>query len=228
MTARVLRLTVVALLVATAALAGSAGPTPAGAQAPPDPILFVHGWNGSASAWTTMIDRFAAAGVPRDRMLAISYDSNQSNATIANQVRDAVAGLLASTGAERVDVVTHSMGGLSSRYYLKNLGGTAHVDAWASLGGPNHGTNLAYACYPFSISCRDMVPTSSFLANLNAGDETPGPVHYGTFWSSCDEAINPDSSVLLEGAVNTGVGCLRHSALRTDAGVFELVRAFVA
>jgi triacylglycerol lipase len=220
-------LAVVLVVVTTLGGAGVA-PQGASAQAAQDPILFVHGWNSSASAWNTMIDRFVAAGVPRNRMLAITYNSNQSNGTIANQVRDAAASLRASTGAARVDIVTHSMGGLSSRYYLKNLGGTAFVDEWVSLGGPNHGTNWAYACYPFSAGCRDMIPGSSFLNNLNATDETPGSVRYGTFWSSCDEVINPDSSVLLSGATNTGVGCLGHSALRTDAGVFDRVRSFIA
>jgi triacylglycerol lipase len=142
-------------------------------------------------------------------------------------VRDAVNNLKASTGATQVDVVTHSMGGLSSRYYLKNLGGTSVVDEWVSLGGPNHGTNTAWACYLFSAGCRDMVGGSSFLNNLNAGDETPGAVRYGTFWSSCDEVINPDSSTLLSGATNTGVGCLGHSALLSNTGVFNQVRAFV-
>jgi triacylglycerol lipase len=218
---------VLAVVLVLAALSGAA-PEGASAQAAQDPIVFVHGWNSSSSAWNTMIDRFVAAGVPRNRMLAITYNSNQSNGTIANQVRDAVASLRASTGAARVDIVTHSMGGLSSRYYLKNLGGTAVVDEWVSLGGPNHGTNFAYACYPFSAGCRDMIPGSSFLDALNATDETPGSVRYGTFWSSCDEVINPDSSVLLSGATNTGVGCLGHSELRTDAGVFTQVRNFIA
>ena len=218
-----------ALALALGILAGTASsPAPAGAQVVRDPILFVHGWNSSASAWNTMIDRFVAAGYPRSRMMAITYNSNQSNATIANQVRDAANALRSQTGAARIDIVTHSMGGLSSRYYLKNLGGTSVVDEWVSLGGPNHGTNTAYACYLFSAGCRDMIGGSSFLNNLNAGDETPGAVRYGTFWSSCDEVINPDSSTLLSGATNVGVGCLGHSALRTDANVFGRVRDFVA
>jgi len=218
-----------ALVAVTIALAGLVGASsPASAQTAPDPIVFVHGWNSSASTWNTMIDRFVAAGYPRNRMLAITYNSNQSNATIANQVRDAVATLRSSTGAAKVDIITHSMGGLSSRYYLRNLGGANVVDEWVSLGGPNHGTNTAYLCYLFSAGCRDMIPGSSFLNNLNAGDETPGAVRYGTFWSSCDEVINPDSSTVLSGATNTGVGCLGHSALLSNAGVFTQVRSFVA
>lgn len=223
---RLLASTAVAVALVVAGLAASG--TPASAQTAPDPIVFVHGWNSSASTWNTMIDRFVAAGYPRDRMLAFTYNSNQSNATIANQVRDAVATLRSRTGAARVDIVTHSMGGLSSRYYLKNLGGTAVVDEWVSLGGPNHGTSTAYLCYLFSAGCRDMIPGSSFLNNLNAVDETPGAVRYGTFWSSCDEVINPDSSTLLSGATNTGVGCLGHSALLSNSGVFAQVRTFVA
>jgi triacylglycerol lipase len=225
------RRAVVAVAAALATLVpavGGLGVSAARAQAAPDPILFVHGWNSDAGAWNTMIDRFVAAGHPRSRMVAITYNSNQSNSTIAQQVRSAADALRASTGASRIDVVTHSMGGLSSRYYLKNLGGTAFVDEWVSLGGPNHGTNTAYACYLFSAGCRDMIGGSGFLNALNSGDETPGGVRYGVFWSSCDEVINPDTSPQLSGATNVGVGCLGHSALRTDVNVFNQVRAFVA
>ena len=55
----------------------------------------------------------------------------------------------AATGAAKVDIITHSMGGLSSRYYIKNLGGAANVDDWVSLAGPNHGTTWAYGCFFF-------------------------------------------------------------------------------
>ena len=85
------------------------------------------------------------------------------------------------------------MGSLNSRWYIKFLGGEAKVDDWVSLGGPNHGTETANFC--FSTSCVEMRVGSKFLGELNAGDETPGTVNYGTWWSPCDEIINPDSSV---------------------------------
>ena len=189
------------------------------------PILFVHGWNGSASTWSTMISRFKADGWTDAELSAWSYNSSQSNATTAEEVSARVDALLAATGATKVDIVTHSMGGLSSRYYAKNLGGDARIDAWVSLGGPNHGTTTANACV--STSCTEMRIGSAFLTALNSGDETPGAPRYGTWWSACDEIINPDDSVPLSGAANTQTACISHTSLTSDAGVYRSVRDFV-
>jgi triacylglycerol lipase len=191
-----------------------------------DPILFVHGFSSSGSAWNTMVPRFQADGWHSNQLFAISYNSFQSNVTIASQIKTAVDQIRASTGASKVDIVTHSMGGLSTRYYLKNLGGTAYVDDWVSPGGPNHGTIWAWGC-AFLTPCLQMTPGSSFLNGLNAGDETPGAVSYGTWWSPCDEIITPDESVVLSGATNTQTSCLLHSALLTNSTVYGEVRDFV-
>jgi triacylglycerol lipase len=117
------------------------------------------------------------------------------------------------------------MGGLSSRYYLKNLDGISKVDAWVSLGGPNHGTDTANSC--FNTSCTEMRIGSSFLTSLNSGDETPGSPRYATWWSPCDTVINPDSSVSLSGAANTRTACLSHSGLLTDATVYAQTRNMI-
>jgi triacylglycerol lipase len=187
-----------------------------------DPILFVHGWNSNSSTWTTMVNRFAADGWTTAELNNWSYNTSQSNATTASQIQTKVDQILAATGAAKVDLISHSMGGLSTRYYVKNLGGGAKVDDWVSLGGPNHGTDTANFC--FSTACTEMRAGSTFLKNLNAGDETPGTVNWLTWWSPCDEVINPDSSVALSGATNTQTACLSHSALHEDATVYAQVR----
>lgn len=208
-------------LVAVAAML-----VPAASASAREPILFVHGWAGASWNWSVMIDRFEGDGYRASELRAFSYNTKQSNATTAQEVAAQVRALKAATGATRVDVVTHSMGGLSSRYYLKNLGGTANVDEWVSIGGPNHGTWTAGACSLLS-SCREMLPGSSFLRALNSGDETPGAVRYGTFWSPCDEIINPDTSTILSGATNIRTGCIGHISMLASPSVYAGVRDFV-
>jgi triacylglycerol lipase len=167
------RCTLVATAVAIAFLLPAPVWAASGFTPSSNPILFVHGWNSSASSWDTMIDRFKADGWPSSHLRAFSYDTSQSNATIAEQVDQEADRLRAETGASEADVITHSMGGLSSRYYLKNLDGAAEVDRWVSLGGPNHGTKTANACT--QTSCVEMRIGSDFLTALNSGNETPGP-----------------------------------------------------
>ena len=191
-----------------------------------NPILFVHGYTSNAAAWDTMKARFLADGWHSNYLNAYTFSSSKSNALIAQDVAARVNEIKAATGAAKVDIITHSMGGLSSRYYLKNLGGTANVDDWVSLGGPNHGTTWAYGCF-FISPCNQMIPGSSFLNALNSGDETPGSVTYGTWWSPCDELINPDTSTILSGATNTQTSCMTHSDLRTNLSVYQQVKAFV-
>lgn len=207
------------------AQAGKPAPAPTAPLAH-DPIVFVHGWNSSGTVWNTMIGRFQTDGWTTAELNNWSYDTSQSNATTAAQLQTKVDGVLKATGASKVDIITHSMGGLSSRYYARNLGGDLRIDDWVSLGGPNHGTDFANGC-AWQTSCQEMRIGSSFLAALNSGDETPGAVNYGTWWSPCDEIINPDSSVALSGAANTQTACLGHSALYGDATVYGQVREFV-
>jgi triacylglycerol lipase len=217
-------------LVAVAAAVTLVGLVPAPAHArtyttSSNPILFVHGWSSSASTWNTMVSRFRADGWPANHLRAFSYPTSQSNATTAQQVASEVNALLTATGKSKVDIITHSMGGLSSRYYTKNLGGAGKVDRWVSLGGPNHGTTSANLCV--DTSCGEMRIGSAFLRSLNSGDETPGSPAYGTWWSSCDGVINPADSTVLAGATNTHAACVVHTSLHTNATIYLQVRDFV-
>lgn len=190
-----------------------------------DPILFIHGYNGNSTTWNTMVSRFKADGWTDAELVNWSYNFRQSNATTAAQIKQKVDSILAATSATKVDIITHSMGPLSARYYVRNIEDLGKVDALVSLGGANHGTTIASLC--FDTSCVEMRPNSTFLANLNSIDETWGSPRYATWWSDCDEVINPNSSALLNGATNTQTACISHSALHEDAGVYQQVRDMV-
>lgn len=192
-----------------------------------DPILFVHGYLGSSANWDTMRQRFIADGWQDFELYAYNYGVFSSNATSAAEIRSQVDNIIAITGATKVDIISHSMGSVSSRYYLKNLGGSEKVDAWVSLAGANHGTDDVDRQNCQTTPCREIAIGSPFLTALNAGDETPGLTRYATWRSTCDTTIQPTQSVVLGGATNNLSGCIVHFNFLIDAGVYQQVRSFV-
>ncbi|MFJ9725897.1 esterase/lipase family protein [Streptomyces sp. NPDC101209] len=217
-----------ALSATAASLLVSLPLTAAPAQAAThDPVVFVHGLSSDASSWNDWIADFEADGYAPSELDAFSYDWSKSNATTAQQLATEVRNVLARTGASKVDLVVHSMGALSSRYYLKNLGGTSYVDDFVSVAGVNHGTSVASWCAWLYTSCKEMQQGSSFLTALNSGDETPGAVSYASYWSDCDSAVVPNSSALLSGATNVDAGCIAHTDMNNDPGVYQQVRNFI-
>lgn len=189
------------------------------------PIIFVHGAGGSASDWAGVLARFREDGWTDRELIAASYNSLVSNASVAALIRDHVESVVRATGWDKVDMITYSMGSVSSRYYLKNLGGTARVDAWVSVAGPNHGSETAFLCD--LTPCIELRPGSAFLTALNAGDETPGPVRYATWWSPCDQTIVPPESTILDGAMNTQTECLGHTEFFPNELIYQQVRDFI-
>jgi triacylglycerol lipase len=214
----------------TGGTGGSGGTGGTGGTAARDPILFVHGWRGYSGNFATFEGWFKRDGWLEQRMRRFSYTTSQSNKKIALLVQTEVNGLLSRTGATKVDIITHSMGGLSSRWYLKTMGGTSKVDEWVSLAGPNHGTETADFCT--EESCIEMRRGSTFLNELNATDETPGSVRYGTWRSptwACETVILPSESTILSGAVINKLSdeCLGHEQFLTSERIYKEVKDFV-
>jgi triacylglycerol lipase len=216
----------VVILVAAVALAW---PTMAAAKRP---ILFVHGFSlgapFSSVEFGLMHHRFEQAGWTDAELSGMDYNSTRSNVDVARDVRRRVLALSQESGGRKISVITHSMGGLPTRWCLKFYDACRHhVAAWVSLAGPNHGTRTAALCAVLQ-PCRQMLPGSRFLGKLNAGDETPGRVAYATWRSPCDHTIDPEPSVAVAGAVNNELACVSHLAFVTDSEVFAQVERFVS
>lgn len=190
-----------------------------------DPIVFVHGFQSSGSIWASMTNRFNADGWTDTPLVTWTYDSNQSNAAIAVNLQAKVDSVLSVSGATKVDIIAHSMGGLSARYFTKNLGGSERIDAFVALATPNHGTTQANLCG--LVGCLEMRPGSAFLTALNADDETPRSPRYATWWTPCDQFTTPPESVILAGATNTQTACIGHSEMYSDVTVYQQVRDWV-
>lgn len=208
----------------------------------PDPILFIHGYKPDVGGWNPMISSFQQSGWPASSLYDWYYDWTQSNVTTASAISAKVNHILSLTGKTRVDLISHSMGSLPARYYVKNLGGGTKVDDFVSLGGLNHGAPSwklmlpQMGCSGTPTPCNEMVENSTFLTSLNSSDETPGAVWYMTVAADCDPVVS-SSSVALAGASNETwdaplSSCVdpsnsSHSMLRSDSTVIGMVKAFV-
>ncbi|WP_280460119.1 esterase/lipase family protein [Nocardia carnea] len=91
----------------------------------------------------------------------------------ADAVAQAVDEVRRETGAARVDVAAHSMGGLAARHYVKFLGGAGSVGTYVDFGTPNSGQSLGLLCSLFWPGCRDIAPGSPFLRTLNEPPAVP-------------------------------------------------------
>jgi triacylglycerol lipase len=211
---------ILALVLFTgAAITGSQPGGGTSEAATANPVVLVHGWNGSASSMATLKANFEASG----RQAFSLTLPGQNNVTNAQTLATFIASVKAQTGASQVDLVAHSMGGLSTRYYLKNLGGTANVAQYVSLGSPHYG--LALACFLGTNSGGQMCPWSSFLSALNSGDDTPGAPYYTTIYSTDDGLVPTSSSRLDGGACYEQVSGVSHTQLTQNSSVFLLVLA---
>ncbi len=190
------------------------------------PVVFVHGYTGSGANWNSAVANFRSSGYDANELFVFEYNWRQSNATTGVQLAGYIDEVRAATGWLTVDVVAHSMGSLSSRYCIKLKGCGGKVDSWVSLGGPNHGSWLALGCALLHTSCAEMVPTSSFLAQLNAGDETPATAaSYTTIRTPCDLVVWPSSSTELSGANNLRTSCfVSHPGLTSNGRVLTWVK----
>ncbi|MFE4449231.1 esterase/lipase family protein [Streptomyces sp. NPDC056796] len=191
------------------------------------PVVFVHGYTGSASNWLTAMSVFQLNGWSSSKLFAYEYNSYGNNITNAQGLATFVNNVKSRTGASKVAIVNHSMGGLVSQYYLKVLGGNTSVSHLASIAGANHGTTYAGACLIYT-TCQQMYPGSSFISQITSGDETPGDTKYATWYSACDGVILPYTSTRLSGATNNNVLCQTHIGYLADTVVLGQVARFVA
>jgi triacylglycerol esterase/lipase EstA (alpha/beta hydrolase family) len=215
--------------------------------AAPDPVIIVAGTSANQPIASIFYAPMAARlradgyrvyifGLPGGGLGDIAVTSGALN-SYADSVR-------ASTGASKVDLIGHSQGGLVGRYYIRNLGGAAEVDSMISLGAPHYGTALANIgaflglgnCLGV-IACNQMAIGSSFLNNLNAGDDTIGSVQYTNLASSLDEVVFPYTTSFLNNDGNNAnvriqsqcwARLVGHIGLATDGTVYSGIQDALA
>jgi pimeloyl-ACP methyl ester carboxylesterase len=120
----------------------------------------------------------------------------------------------------KVDVIGFSMGGLSARYYIKNLGGDDYVDDYISLDTPQHGAEAMFG-WPTetTLAIKDFWPDGPLMTALNGDEnECPGDVYYSAFFADYNAG-----SYLNCGEVNYEFYGLGHMEFLTNPFVLNFV-----
>src|SRR2546430_10730346 len=160
------------LLPAMSLLVGLAWGSAASSE-PPDytrtPVLFVHGHGLSSADWRPLIEHLTQIGSARGSLGGGDVVPNaMANVPAATSVIAPAADSLlarAKTAAQRagyrgevprrLDIVSHSMGAVSSRWYAAKLRPDL-VRTWIGLAGANHGSQAA--CAFRDEASREMCP----------------------------------------------------------------------
>ncbi|GIH01968.1 lipase [Rhizocola hellebori] len=129
-------------VLAAVALLATALPV-SSAQAEPStparrPVVFVHGSAGSAMQFQTQAKRLASNGYPAEIIEAHDYDSTFATETpdqIFARLDQRIARLLAQTGADKVDLLGHSLGTFMAQSYLASPLRAATVAHYVNLDG---------------------------------------------------------------------------------------------
>jgi triacylglycerol lipase len=182
------------------------------------PIILLHGFAMNRSQWLWLGHRLARRGV--GPLYGTSYFSPQSVATSARHLSRFISRVMAKEGAERVDIIAHSLGGVVARYYIEQMGGSEHVAKLVTLGSPHRGTLLGRFGLSIIPSARELMADSELLAGLRPIEA----VKYTSIWSRADAVvIPPDSSSVVPAGTDRVFEDLGHLTMLLSPRVVDAV-----
>ena len=169
---------------------------PAHAQAHPNPVLLVHGFQDDAKKMQSMAHALQREGWTVLTPTLSPSGGQVGNEILAQQLSDFIEANV--PHGTKCDLVGFSMGGIVCRYYLQRLGGVARVDRFVAISAPEHGTWWASIC-PAQLLLRwpgvaQLRPDSGFLRDLNSDARMLDRVHFTTMWTPLDLMILPAAS----------------------------------
>jgi pimeloyl-ACP methyl ester carboxylesterase len=186
------------------------------------PVLLVHGLGGSRSSWSAVAQTLSARGLTVD---AVAYAPlGPSVAQLADQLVAEVARILSRTGAAKVHLVGHSLGGVVIAQAIADGGLDGLVDTVVTLGSPFGGSPWA-GVLPFVKIVRALRPGSQLLQRL-ASTPIPDGVRWLAVTATLDIIVpglrSVPSHARAESIRVNGVG---HLGLLRSSDVIECITA---
>ena len=194
-------------------------------EQPRRPVVFLHGYGQHAGNFLWLARRLRRDGWPH--LYAVGHTAAWGDIERSGQRLSAtIDRILAETGADRVDVVAHSMGGLVARACLRLREGRG-VGRLITLGTPHGGTAI-FSRLARDPMVRQMRTGSPLLAALGADAQVLERVDCTAIYSADDAVVVPASAGYWPGAFNVEVRGVGHNSLLFSPRVYELVRENLA
>lgn len=199
---------------------GTAGLTSWGDGSPPraalgerPPVLLVPGPPQRRVALTFLRTFLRSRGYP------LVWAVGPGRGTLAERAQ-AIGGqverLRRVSGARRVDIVAHGLGGLAAAWYVRHLGGQHHVRRLVTVGTPWRGTRMAvFTRGPLG---RETLPGAPVLDDLS-----PCGVPTACIWGSLDPMVLPHTSAVADGSVSVEIEGAGHLDLLLSARAMRAV-----
>ena len=172
------------------------------------PVLLVHGFGGTKSSWSVIAQALSDRGIMVD---TITYSPvGNSVEQLADELVAAVERTLCQTGADKVHLVGHSLGGVVIAQAIAGGGLVGRVDTVITLGSPFGGSPWA-GLLPFGDLLRALRPGSPLLRRL-ATASVPVGVRWLAVTAGLDVVVPGPRSVPAHADVETitvdGIGHL--------------------
>lgn len=166
-------------------------PNPEAAQIP---IVLVHGYFHNRSGLMVMERTLRKHGFRN--VHTFSYNPlRKTIPQISECLAQRIDRIIEKTGADKVHLVGHSLGGLACRYYAEKMGGHHNVATLVTIGTPHHGTRIAHAGR--SPAAKQMRPGAEFIRTLESSQK-PAGIKYISYHSNLDLVVVPARSAILD------------------------------
>jgi len=187
------------------------------------PILLIHGIMDNRSVFTVFRRALRRRGF--GVVHAVNYGLFTGDLRhAAHELAGHVERLCEATGADKLHIVGHSLGGVIARYYVQRMNGSARVDTLVTLGSPHSGT-LGAHLIPTALG-RQLRPGSPPLTELTG--PAPGcTTRFLVVWSRMDQMVVPQRNARLQhpdlDVVQLELRDVGHLALPLDGRVVRWV-----
>ena len=185
------------------------------------PVLLIHGYGCNRAMWTAFAAKLTAQGHPN---AAINLEPVLGSIDdYVENIAQGVEQLLKQTGATRIALVAHSMGGLASRAFM-NSGSLEQNDRIASiitLGTPHQGTVLAVAGQ--GQNTKQMRRVSAWREQLSQRERPADIAKFVCILSHHDNIVAPQAEQFIAGSKVIEISAIGHVTMAYSPKTFDIV-----